>query len=141
MNPGSARATFDRGYPGQRDSVTLPVGQQRVLDQIDRALQARDPRLAAIFAAFTRLTREDGAPHSERLAQERRPLRARLPGRRGWSQIAGAVPLALVAGLMTVIVLIGMATSSGPGCASASGHYPSDISRVAICRSADMTRR
>jgi hypothetical protein len=34
--------------------MSLSARQQRVLDQIEQSLQAADPRLASMFAAFTR---------------------------------------------------------------------------------------
>lgn len=54
--------------------MALPAGQQQVLDRIEDALRLSEPRLASMFAIFTRLTRHEG-----------RPPREQLPfGRRGW---------------------------------------------------------
>jgi Protein of unknown function (DUF3040) len=57
--------------------VTLPVSQQRTLDRIDRMLRDSDPRLAALFAIFTRLTRDEEIPRIEE-------IRARLTRIGGW---------------------------------------------------------
>lgn len=57
--------------------MTLPVSQQRVLDRIDRMLRDSDPRLAALFAVFTRLTRDEEIPRIEE-------IRARLTRVGGW---------------------------------------------------------
>src|ERR1700733_10351684 len=51
----------------------LPAGQQRVLDTIEEALGTADPRLATMYAIFTRLT-----------GNEARPYREQLPFARGW---------------------------------------------------------
>jgi len=45
----------------------LPVRQRRTLDHIDRALRGSDPRLAALYAIFGRLTREEPIPRFEQL--------------------------------------------------------------------------
>jgi hypothetical protein len=47
--------------------MSLPACQQRVLDTIENALQRREPRLASMFAMFTRLNKNEGAPRTERL--------------------------------------------------------------------------
>lgn len=46
----------------------LPNRQQRVLDQIERTLQSADPRLASMFASFTRFTGQAQAPDGEAIA-------------------------------------------------------------------------
>jgi hypothetical protein len=51
----------------------LPAGQQRVLDSIEEALGTAEPRLAAMYAIFTRLTGNEARPHREQ-----------LPSARGW---------------------------------------------------------
>lgn len=45
----------------------LPARQRRVLDHMDRALRGSDPRLAALYAIFGRLTREEPIPRFEQL--------------------------------------------------------------------------
>lgn len=47
--------------------MTLPVSQQRTLDRIDRMLRDSDPRLVALFAIFTRLTRDEELPRIEEI--------------------------------------------------------------------------
>jgi hypothetical protein len=57
--------------------------QQRVLNRIEKRLLADDRRLGALFAVFTRLTREDAMPAAERIkAGQRRRLRSALVRRR-----------------------------------------------------------
>ena len=53
--------------------MALPAGQQRVLDTMEEALGTADPRLATMYAIFTRLT-----------GNEARPLREQLPFASGW---------------------------------------------------------
>lgn len=50
--------------------MSLPTRQQRTLDQIEKAFQARDPRIAALFAMFARLTRHEAMPALETLGNQ-----------------------------------------------------------------------
>jgi hypothetical protein len=128
--------------------MSLPVGQQRVLDDIEDVLQASEPRLASMYAIFTRLTKNELRPRREelpvgrlRLARLRRCLSVRRVVRaitpKGW----GPVPRALVLAQMIMVlagvgVLIGLtvhtvntvrgACSSGPGAQSALTHARAD---------------
>jgi hypothetical protein len=45
----------------------LPARQRRVLDGIEHVLRGSDPRLAALYAIFDRLTREEPMPRFEQL--------------------------------------------------------------------------
>ena len=45
----------------------LPARQRRVLDRIEGALRGSDPRLAALYAIFARLTRDEEIPRIEQL--------------------------------------------------------------------------
>jgi hypothetical protein len=53
----------------------LPVRQRVMLDHIDRTLRGADPKLAALYAIFGRLTRDEEIPRIEQL---RHGLLARL---------------------------------------------------------------
>jgi hypothetical protein len=55
----------------------LPVRQRMKLDRMDRTLRGTDPRLAALYAIFGRLTRGEEMPRFEQL---RHGVMARL----GW---------------------------------------------------------
>jgi hypothetical protein len=70
--------------------MALPACQERILHGMETALRTHEPRLAAIFAIFTRLTKDEEIPYIERLAPQRwlswrRPHRTarggRAPGR------------------------------------------------------------
>jgi len=45
--------------------MSLPAGQQRALDGIAETLRLTEPRLTAMFAMFTRLTRNEPRPGRE----------------------------------------------------------------------------
>ena len=53
--------------------MTLPACQQRALDAMESALEASEPRMKAMFAIFTRLTKDEEPTGAERLPH-RRPL-------------------------------------------------------------------
>jgi hypothetical protein len=54
--------------------MSLPARQQQVLDQIERALQAADPGLRSMFAAFGRLAASrDAMPAAEAITARRVP--------------------------------------------------------------------
>jgi hypothetical protein len=60
--------------------MNLPRRQQMILDQIEQALQAADPRLKSMFAAFGRSarTKEHGQPVPAAEALSDRPSRRTL---------------------------------------------------------------
>jgi hypothetical protein len=51
--------------------MSLPARQQRMLDGIERVLQASEPKLASMFAIFARLTSDEGPAMTERLRPRR----------------------------------------------------------------------
>jgi hypothetical protein len=96
--------------------VSLPVGEQRVLDRIENALESGEPRLRSMFAIFTRLTRDDAVPPTEAL---RARTRVRLP----WpgSGVTAATMRALIAvpvilGLITLCIFMAINGSGAQGC-------------------------
>lgn len=64
----------------------LPARQRRVLDHIDSSLRGSDPRLAALYAIFGRLTQGEEMPRIEQLRH----------GMLTWLVRLRAVPVALV---------------------------------------------
>jgi len=70
--------------------MSLPAGEQQLLDRIAETLRASEPRLASMFTIFGRLFKNDGPPLRERLPAAR-PFallgvgRHRLPSGRGSS--------------------------------------------------------
>ncbi len=108
--------------------MSLPAAQQRILDGIADGLRRSEPRLAAMYATFTRMCGSEGPPSRERLA--RGPawrsaaavvtwLRGKLTdqGRRTRRRmlIASQVAVALV----LVAVLAGLSSRSSATCGQA----------------------
>jgi hypothetical protein len=96
------------------NTMSLPACQQRVLDRIENTLQHREPRLASMFAMFTRLNKNEAAPRTETLEQQRWWARARGRLRRAGRPAVALravflVPLAAL--LVVTAVLIGMSSS------------------------------
>jgi hypothetical protein len=107
--------------------MSLPACQQRVLDGIAESLRATEPKLAAMFAIFTRLCRNEAPPLGEQLAARagfrawlagliRRPAGRRKHPATAWVRalIISQVTMALV----LFAVLIGT-VARAPGCANA----------------------
>jgi hypothetical protein len=74
--------------------MTLPARQQRALDRIGTTLAADDPGLGSMFAIFTRLTRHEAMPVTERV----RTRLKRLP------HPAIVIPITLIAVLSILMV-------------------------------------
>jgi hypothetical protein len=73
--------------------MSLPTGQQRALDQIEKTLAYDHPALGRLFADFARVAGREPMPATERVTGRPR----RLPWqRRMWPTVAGVVGLALV---------------------------------------------
>src|SRR5690242_3207747 len=98
--------------PGQCGWVSLPTYQQSLLNGMDRALEARDPCLASMFAIFTRLNSRDGPPRTERLGPGSGSLAVALR----WTRTSAAIPILIVIALMAAIIALGVATSGGRVC-------------------------
>ena len=85
--------------------MTLPAGQQRALDQIEKTLADDHPGLDRLFGMFTRLSGHEAMPVTERVSDQ--PLRWRRPARRWRGPTRPAI--ATLAGLaMAVGVLLGI---------------------------------
>ena len=115
--------------------MSLPAHQQSLLNSMDRALEARDPWLASIFAIFNRMTRDDGPPRAERLAPKVNPVVRWLRAPAAWAREPATIPIVLVASLMAAIIALGLATSGWTACPSASLHGQTPP-KVGWCRSA-----
>jgi hypothetical protein len=116
--------------------MSLPAGQQRMLDGIEDGLRAHDGRLASLFATFTRLTGQEQMPELEQFkpksraaavrgkwravrAGEQRPNRlGERTGGQGGLRWVAFVPVALVAVVSVLIIgLLGFSNHKGQ-CAS-----------------------
>jgi hypothetical protein len=122
--------------------MSLPACQERVLRGIESALRRGEPRLASIFAIFTRLTRDEELPRTEQLVQrpwpqrwlDRAGVRSRRR-RRGGRAItwASGRPATRLRAMILIPVLLIM-TASGLAFASSSGTHacPAAAHRVAV---------
>jgi Protein of unknown function (DUF3040) len=95
--------------------MILPRRQQAILDQMDRALGAADPKLHSSYAAFARRTGGKPFPAAEVIAA--RPVRYLVLG--------------LVVLLAVVILAFGINAQKG-GCPSASWH--------GVCAASEVTQ-
>ncbi len=139
--------------------MSLPACQQRILDGISGALQARDPRFASLFSIFTRLTRHEPMPPREgldgsgRLRRAIRGLRTMCSLRevrrlRPWARLRPImlvpVALAVIVGLLALSPLATSSRVCGPVPAlHVTAHQPSQASscRAARARSMPDSRR
>jgi hypothetical protein len=110
-------------FSGSRQAVSLPTSQQRVLHEIEVDLRGCEPRLVSMFAIFTRLTRDDGLPHTESL---------RPPGVR----LGRIVTLTVILGLTALFVFMAVINAAGPGCRPVAGPHPSAKISAQSCQSA-----
>jgi hypothetical protein len=108
----------------------LPAGQRKELERIEGVLRGSDPRLAALFGTFGRLTRDEDMPRREALRNGVRLraglLRMRLAsaGHSTWSLLARQPSLVFLPLAITVIALaIAFAVKAGHGgpCATRAG--------------------
>lgn len=112
----------------------LPAGQQRVLDRMEDALRLSEPRLAAMYAMFSKLTRNEAWPLREQLpaGHGRRSRHARLRSVTSAGRVLGVLlgrggahrarrPASLGRGLLlghmvAVLAVLGLLIGlSGPG--------------------------
>jgi hypothetical protein len=111
----------------------LPTGQQRVLEKIEGKLAESDPRLAALFVIFDRLTRAEAMPWFEQIRV--RPLRDRLARTAGWLRRFARCPAARVRALVVVpAALAAMACALTIAFGFSGGQRPSSGSRVHASR-------
>jgi Protein of unknown function (DUF3040) len=98
----------------------LPDRQQLILDQIERALQAADPRLKSMFAAFGRLAHEDHEDYEDQDAHDAQqgpgPVAEVIRGR----PVRRTVIICLLVISMLSVLLIGIRSTSNdcPGLSS-----------------------
>lgn len=115
--------------------MSLPDCQQRMLDTMAGRLQARDPRLAGMFAIFTRLNRQEPMPAAEHLNSG--PLRRAAERTRLACSQARRTPVILLipAVLVAVICCVALFPPSGGarGCGVAlAGRVPVQLARHAV---------
>ena len=124
MTRDTVTQRFCGSFAGSWGIVSLPAGQQQVLERIEADIEGCEPRLKSMFAIFTRLTRDDGAPRTEAL-----PPRSALK-----SRMRAIIAAPLILGLITLLVLMAIAGSAARSCQTAVGAHGS--ARTESCQSA-----
>jgi hypothetical protein len=107
--------------------MSLPAGQQRVLDGIAEVLRTNEPRLASMFAIFTRLSKDEPRPRREQLtprgplaslaAAWRRPPRWDISGGRGTRRMMLIISQLAIA-FIVLAVLLGLSARAPARCAT-----------------------
>jgi hypothetical protein len=95
--------------------MSLPAGQQRVLDGIAEVLRTNEPRLASMFAIFTRLSKDEPRPRREQLTTRgplaslagarRRPPRWDISGGHGTRRMMLIISQLAIAFLVLAVLL------------------------------------
>jgi len=78
--------------------MSLPTGQQRILESIEGKLAESDPRLVSLFSFFTRLNLTEKMPWIEQVAV--RPVADRLAGIGSWFRWTARRPAARLRALL-----------------------------------------
>jgi len=88
--------------------MSLPTGQQRVLEKIEGRLTESDPRLVSLFTIFSRLNLAEKMPWIEQIRA--RPVAYRISRIAAWGRGIGRRPAARVRAMMLLpAALIAMA--------------------------------
>jgi hypothetical protein len=102
----------------------LPARQRRILEKIEHTLRGSDPRLTALFAIFSRLTRDEEMPRIEQLRasaalhltrlQQRMAAGQRGPAAGPFARYRGALffPLALLVVASTFVLAAAFPSSA-----------------------------
>jgi hypothetical protein len=93
--------------------MSLPAVQQRTLDVIADGLRRSEPKLAAMYAIFTRLCSSEALPGREQLTAS--------GGRLTWRSALFASHI--VISFVLLLVLLGVSWHGSGGCGSASGQH------------------
>ena len=94
--------------------MSIPTGQRRALEEIEKTLTNDHPGLETMFAIFTRLAGHEAMPATERVAA--RPWRLRWQ-RRMWPRTAPVVGLAIVTVALFILGLTPPSSVACPGTA------------------------
>lgn len=107
--------------------MSLPAGQQRVLDGIAEVLRTSEPRLTSMFAIFTRLSKDEPPPRREQLTAAspralligawRRPPRWGISAGRGTRRMMLLISQLAIA-FIVVATLLGLSAHAPARCAS-----------------------
>ncbi len=109
--------------------MSMPVRQQRTLDGIETTLQASEPRLAAMFAIFTRLYQVDGPVRRELLSRSRLRVIMKLRAMVFRRQF---IFIAVIAAMLAVGLLIGITGHRSASCQAGGGAHGVATAHVQI---------
>src|SRR6516225_5224231 len=118
--------------------MSLPTGQQRVLESIEGKLAESDPRLVSLFSIFTRLTLTEKMPWIEQVAV--RPIADRLAALAYWFRWMARRPAARV----RAMVLLPSALTIAFGFPGSHQHVPgtkAPAARELVVKSRDLVAR
>jgi hypothetical protein len=121
--------------------MSLPTGQQRVLESIEGKLAESDPRLVSLFSIFTRLTLSEAMPWIEQVAV--RPVADRLAAIRSRSRRPAARLRAMVL-LPAVLTAIACTLTIAFGFPGTQRHVPgakAPAARELVVKSRDLVAK
>lgn len=124
--------------------MSLPAGQQRILDGIAEALRLTEPRLTVMFAIFTRLAKNEPPPCREQISARRRgalsggswqPLLAWRRGRLSlaWRRLLIVSQVAIAAIALLVLTCVTSHDAAGCGVLQQSRARTSYAPRAPVC--------
>jgi hypothetical protein len=125
--------------------MSLPTGQQRVLESIEGKLAESDPRLASLFSIFTRLTLAETMPWIEQVAV--RPIADRLASIAHWFRWTARRPAARARAMVLLpaaLTAIACALTIAFGFPGSQRHVPgakAPAARELIVKSRDLMSR
>jgi hypothetical protein len=111
----------------EKEAMSLPAGQQRVLDGMERALQASEPHMASMFAIFARLNEGSEPVGAEPLKRrrwwglQRRGLQRRVLQQGRGVYAAALIPVVFI--MVVAGVLLGGSAHGLTTCGSGSAVF------------------
>jgi hypothetical protein len=125
--------------------MSLPIGQQRVLESIEGKLSESDPHLVSLFSIFTRLTLTEKMPWIEQVAV--RPVAARLGALAYWFRWMARRPAARVRAMVLIpaaLTAVACALTIAFGFPGSQRHVPGSkapAARELVVKSRDLMAR
>jgi hypothetical protein len=125
--------------------MSLPIGQQHVLESIEGKLAESDPRLVSLFSIFTRLTLTEKMPWIEQVAV--RPVADRLGMVAYWFRWKARRPAARVRAMVVlpaVLTAVACALTIAFGFPGSQRHVPGSkapAARELVIKSRDLMAR
>jgi hypothetical protein len=125
--------------------MSLPSGQQRVLESIEGKLAESDPRLVSLFSIFTRLTLAEAMPWIEQVAV--RPVADRLASIGHWFRWTARRPAARARAMVLLpaaLTAVACALTIAFGFPGSQRHVPgakAPAARELIVKSRDLMSR